>query len=298
MKNTVLVLLLFGFVVRGETQSSCFTLDSIPVNHFVRIVYQPTDTFDATHSFDVINHKIYGLIISYTVPIIWVGVEIHEFEPQLIDDSLRIKIDLLLCQGQQLSFLEGQKSIKKLSKLKLLKGVGNIDPDSLWGQLYLQVEEEQFGGQIDLGLYYQRNYLKKIAKYIPGCYYIRNVKVNPLLSEKIKLKKVHSQKEIQSDRCYWCFLRDKVVMSGPCFEGNEMIYNWELRQALGYQYLCLMNVNSQGDTNTCLYTFTRRVQSENNVIFESLGSSNFKFYPPILYKSPALLLEKGYNALD
>ena len=298
MRNLVLVLMMLGLAAKGVAQSHCFTVDSIPVSHFVRFVYHPKDSSQTLRSFDVINHKNYGLIISYTVPIIWVGVEVHEFEPRFVDDSLRLKLDILLCKGQELPINEARRKIGKWSKLILQKGVANVEPNLFWEKLFMEIEVEQFGDQIDEGLRYQRDYLRKIAKYVPGCYYIKNTKSIPLLSDKIKLKQIHSENEFRADRCYWCFLRDKVVMSGPCYQGIEMTFNWELRQAPGYQYLCLLNGNSHEECETCLYKFDRTSLSENQMILESLEKVHYRFYPSILYESPALLIERGYNAVD
>lgn len=280
-------------VAIAQKEVTRIRIDSIPRNQYVRILYNPKDSETGPLAFDLFRSKVDTYYISLALPVIWIGINHFRDEPLDVTGPLLSKINELVSSGEWVYIQPDEFPILRYPDQ--FGAVHNSGQDLVWDSLFLDIFNGHLSATLSDALRIQQVNLASYARVFPGCYRVH-----------MKPKKLHRARRITLNRsvpdvqdlskdCYWCFLRDRMIMSGPCFDGTELSYFWKLRQEIGYYTLCLFSDEPNG-SDACSFQFYITSYTDNNTIYMENSPFN-TCNPPSLLESPALLPAKGQNAV-
>ncbi len=257
MRILIFILLFFCLASRSEAQSDCFTLDSIPKKQIVKVVLNPTQSNDVFHSFEIIRISKEEYYIIYSAPTIWAGHLAEEHDGLVITGEFRHLIDHLLCSGVKwYPTREFRRFQRTRGGMPYAAFVHNDGADPSWALEYQQIEELLFGAFIQNQYRIQSDYLSNLKNEMIGCYVAFGNEVVALHSSDLQLVRQKDLNNLDPDKCYWFFLPDLVLMTGPCYSNIEMTYHWEFIHGFQEVQICINPDRGQEyEQNKCAYSF-------------------------------------------
>lgn len=237
--------------------AQCFSLDSIPKYHSANIILDPAIGEEGFHKLEIMRISSDVFMAFYTHPMIFVGGEKAEHHGVLVEHELFPLINQLFCSG--IKFYPDRKLTRWYKDTGRIPCVlFNQIPDSMSveSDLYRRLEELLFGAYIIQQQSRQSAYLSQASNSLLGCYKAFGNESITLQSSDIRLTRLNDPPSRTKDHCFWCFVPGFVAMSGPCYAGVDMTYQWELIQDFGELRMCLFSSTEKNPTSrTCLYSF-------------------------------------------
>lgn len=257
MKKKLFVLLVFKVVFMKAGFAQCFSLDSIPKYHTASIILDPAIGEEGFHKLEIMRVSSDAFMAFYTHPMIFVGGECEAHHGVLIEHELFPLINQLFCSG--IKFYPDRKLTRWYKDTGRIPSVlFNQIPDSLSveSDLYRRLEELLFGAYIIQQQNRQSAYLSQVTTSLLGCYKAFGNESITLQSSDIQLTRLNDPPTQTNDLCFWCFVPGLVAMSGPCYGGVDMAYQWELIQDFGELRMCLFSsAEKEPESRRCLYSF-------------------------------------------
>lgn len=284
-----------AFMLNCNAQISDFNLniDSIPHDQYVRFLYNPKGAESGPLAFDLYRSQVDTYYLSYALPIIWHGIKFYEDEPMDVHNPLLAQINALITSGE---WIEVKSLDERMIYPDQFGAIRNPGVDPGWDSLFMQIFNDRLLQVMQDAIRQQHVQLATWAKVLPGCYRVYSKSKKLDRAKKIRLVRSTPDLDQIKKSCYWCFLRDRVVMSGPCTGDQEVSYFWELRQIPGNYTLCLYP-DSSGTIADCSYEFHVYSFTDNDTIILQISPVE-TCNPQGMLESPALLPARGRNAND
>lgn len=210
-----------------------FDIDSMAmeggVHLFLRSVRNPTEEHHISLTMSdsgVVNAWYFG-------PILWMGEGAQPPGPAVVNDDVKIHLELLIGEAQIRKFQGASRNLKG----KWI--VRNWYPDPYWERLYKHIEDLIFGEAIRQQCKLRDHAIAAESFELLGDYSSR-FRYDPscdLLD--IFLTPVSNEFQSGNEICRWIIRQDVIEISGPCFNGLFGHCGWELVSIFGTWRLVL-----------------------------------------------------------